>query len=116
MELFALSSRRGPRFKVTATAVEFLRRLLLHVLPDGFQRIRYYGFLANRQRTDALALCREFLKLPTPEAPPLCLPYRERLQQLTGIDILRCPACKLGQMVRVREFISGDSRPRIDSS
>jgi hypothetical protein len=99
---------------MTLLAVEFLRRLLLHVLPDGFQRIRYYGFFANRQRTVALALCRQLLNSPAPEAPPEPLSYPERLKQLTGKDILRCPICNLGQMVRIREF--GRAEPRIDSS
>jgi hypothetical protein len=100
---------------MTLSAVEFLRRLLLHVLPDGFQRIRYYGFIANRQRTVALALCRELLNSPAPEPPPECLTYPERLKQLTGKDILQCPICKLGQMMRIREFGRG-GEPRIDSS
>jgi Putative transposase/Transposase zinc-binding domain len=100
---------------MTLSAVEFLRRLLLHVLPDGFQRIRYYGFIANRQRTVALALCRQLLNSPAPEAPPESLSYPERLKQLTGKDILQCPICKLGQMVRIREFGRG-ADPRIDSS
>jgi Putative transposase/Transposase zinc-binding domain len=42
-------------------ADEFIRRFLLHSLPDGFHRIRHYGFLANRERTDKLALCRRLL-------------------------------------------------------
>lgn len=100
---------------ITLSAVEFLRRLLLHVLPDGFQRIRYYGFLANRQRTAALTLCRELLRLPAPEPPPRPPSYRERLRQLSGKDILRCPSCNLGEMVRVSEFSCG-AEPRIDSS
>ena len=100
---------------MTISAIEFLRRLLLHVLPDGFQRIRYYGFFANRQRTDALALCRELLNLPAPQAPPECLCYPERLKQLTGKDILRCPICNLGQMVRIRGIGRG-AEPRINSS
>ena len=40
-------------------ADEFIRRFLLHVLPEGFQRVRYYGFLANRDRRKKLALCRQ---------------------------------------------------------
>jgi hypothetical protein len=108
--------KQSDRLKaMTLSAVEFLRRLLLHVLPDCFQRIRYYGFIANRQRTEALVLCRELLNLPTPEAPPDSLSYHERLKQLTGKDLLRCPTCKLGQMVRIREFGRG-AEPRIDSS
>ena len=46
-------------------ANEFIRRFLLHVLPEGFQRIRYYGFLANRDRRKKLALCRQFLGMQT---------------------------------------------------
>jgi hypothetical protein len=42
---------------MTLSADEFIRRFLLHVLPDGFQRIRYFGFLANRYRAEKLALC-----------------------------------------------------------
>jgi len=99
---------------MTLSASEFLRRLLLHVLPDGFQRIRYYGFLANRQRADALALCRELLNSPAP-VPPTRLSYPERLKQLTGKDLLRCPICKIGQLVPIREFARG-AEPRIDSS
>lgn len=101
---------------MTLSATEFLRRLLLHILPDGFQRIRYYGFLANRRRTGALALCRELLNLPTPESPPCPLSYRERLRRLSGKDILRCPSCSLGEMVRIREFGRGAPELRMDSS
>jgi hypothetical protein len=43
---------------------EFIRRFLLHVLPDGFQRIRHYGFLANSHRAEKLALCRRLLDVP----------------------------------------------------
>ena len=100
---------------VTLSAFEFLRRLLLHVLPDGFQRIRYYGLLANRQRAGALALCRELLNSPKPEASPECFSYSGRVKQLTGKDILRCPSCRLGQMLRIRE-IGPNAAPRIDSS
>jgi Putative transposase len=43
---------------------EFMRRFLLHVLPDGFHRIRHYGLFANGHRADKLALCRSLLHLP----------------------------------------------------
>jgi hypothetical protein len=46
---------------MTLAAYEFIRRFLLHALPDGFHRIRHYGFLANRHREDKLALCRHLL-------------------------------------------------------
>jgi hypothetical protein len=46
---------------MTLDADEFIRRFLLHALPDGFRRIRHYGFLANGGRSDSLALCRQLL-------------------------------------------------------
>ena len=52
----------GNRKRVmTLSAVEFVRRLLLHVLPTGFVRIRHYGILSNRHRHEKLALCRQLL-------------------------------------------------------
>ena len=69
---------------MTVEAEEFIRRFLLHVLPEGFQRIRYYGFLANRYREEKLARCRELLDMPAPEPPALegAKDYRERYQEL----------------------------------
>ena len=46
---------------MTLDADEFIRRFLLHALPDGFHRIRHYGFLANGSRGDSLALCHRLL-------------------------------------------------------
>jgi hypothetical protein len=54
---------------MTLAANEFIRRFLLHVLPDGFQRIRYYGYLANRYREQKLARCRQLLAMPEPVPP-----------------------------------------------
>jgi Putative transposase len=59
------------RHKVmTVSSDEFLRRFLLHVLPDSFQRIRNYGLLGNRHRAANLARCRELLAMPAPIPPP----------------------------------------------
>jgi hypothetical protein len=82
-------------------AEEFIRRFLLHVLPDGFQRIRYYGFLGNRYREQKLALCRELLDMPTPEPPALqtAKDYRERYEELTGSSLWQCPVCRQGRML-----------------
>jgi hypothetical protein len=85
---------------MTLPVGEFLRRFLLHVLPDGFQRIRHYGLLANRYRAQNLARCRELLAVSEP-APQSKLDYRERYRQLTGQDLLQCPRCKKGRMVRI---------------
>src|SRR6202047_1621205 len=78
---------------MTLEAGEVIRRFLLHVLPAGFQRIRYYGFLANRYRIEKLAHCRELLDMPAPE-PPTFEPatnYRERYEELTGSSLRDCP-------------------------
>jgi Putative transposase len=54
--------RQNGKAKVmTLNADEFIRRFLLHTLPDGFHRVRYYGFLANGGRSDGLTLCRQLL-------------------------------------------------------
>ncbi len=85
---------------MTVPADEFLRRFLLHVLPDSFQRIRHYGLLGNRHRAEHLARCRELLSMLAPILQP-SRNYRERCQQLTGIDPLQCPKCNRGTMLRI---------------
>lgn len=50
-------------------AGEFIRRFLVHVLPEGFQRIRYYGFMGNRYRKQKLARCRELLGMRQSDTP-----------------------------------------------
>jgi hypothetical protein len=94
--------RNGNRQKtMTLAADEFIRRFLLHVLPEGFQRIRYYGFLANRYREQKLARCRQLLAMPQPVAPDdqVAGDYRDQYQQLTGASLTECPACQRGRMV-----------------
>ena len=90
---------RGPQV-MTLDGVEFLRRFLLHVLPTGFVRIRYFGLLANCHRADNLARCRELLAAdPTgAEAPaPSALPAPSPAEQ----DRDRCPSCGTGRLRRV---------------
>jgi hypothetical protein len=94
--------RNGARQKTMTLAVnEFIRRFLLHVLPEGFQRIRYYGFLANRHREQKLARCRELLAMPPPEPSDdqAAGDYRDQYEELTGASLTECPACQRGRMV-----------------
>jgi hypothetical protein len=94
--------RNGNRQKtMTLAADEFIRRFLLHVLPEGFQRIRYYGFLANRYREQKLARCRQLLAMPLPVVPDdqVAGDYRDQYQELTGTSLTECPACQRGRMV-----------------
>lgn len=75
-------------------AHEFLRWFLLHVLPDGFQRIRHYGFLSNRAKKDALSRCRALLGVTSSLSPTTAQDSpRETILALTGVDIHRCPVC-----------------------
>ena len=70
---------------MTLTVTEFIRRMLLQVLPPGFHRIRHYGFLANRNRQQKLADCRRLLRTPPPaeQAGPDGTDYRDRYEALT---------------------------------
>ena len=79
-------------------AGEFIRRFLIHVLPDGFHRIRYFGFLGNCHRARKLALCRELLRMApaAPADPPA--DYRHRYETLTGMSLRQCPYCLTGIM------------------
>jgi len=60
---------------MTVSAEDFLRRFLQHALPPGFQRIRYYGFLANCHRARKLALCRQLLATPCGAGILACIPF-----------------------------------------
>lgn len=86
-------SGRGKSRLMTISAEEFLRRFLLHTLPRGFVRIRFYGFLANRRRKKLLPLCRELLQADKTElsTPPG-----------TTCGSWRCPHCGGTMVVRER--------------
>src|SRR5690348_2588882 len=87
---------------MTLNVEEFIRRFLLHVLPDGFQRIRYYGFLGNRYREEKLARCRQLLGMQPPLTPPEPPEdYRDRHEELTGVSLRECPVCHRGRMFRI---------------
>ena len=62
---------------MTLRAAEFIRRFLLHALPDGFYRIRHHGYLANGQRAAKFAHCRRLLAIPEPVSPAIAADYRE---------------------------------------
>ncbi len=73
---------------MTLGADEFIRRFLLHTLPDGFHRIRHYGFLAIGHRAENLALCRRLLEVPALEPDPS--PTEDAA---TTDRTLCCPCC-----------------------
>ncbi|MGO9742402.1 MAG: IS91 family transposase [Roseiarcus sp.] len=91
---------------------EFIRRFLLHALPDGFHRIRHFGFLANGHRTQKLALCRSLLTdggEPTPRGKiesPTSAP-----SETVDLDPPPCPECG-GVMRIIADLPRGGQRPR----
>ena len=90
---------------MTLSAHEFIRRFLLHVLPVGFMKIRYFGFLAHKNKTQAIPLLR---KLIDPEATlPQIIQETilEMMLRLTGRDITCCPKCKKGTMKMVKKLL-----------
>jgi hypothetical protein len=97
--------QRGHRLRtLTLEAVEFLRRLMLHVPPHGFHRLRHFGFLANRVRQEKLAQCRALLGQATPpqvqgKAMDLGL---KPLEGSAGEPGTVCPVCHHGHMQLVK--------------
>src|ERR1044071_2703290 len=98
--------RHHDKAKVMALAAfEFIRRFLLHTLPDGFHRIRHYGFLANGHRAAKLAQCRALLGGPELARPAACSgedrePDRKPDRRLTGRSLPVCPCCG-GRMIEI---------------
>jgi hypothetical protein len=100
---------------MTLQAVEFIRRYLLHILPPGFVKIRHFGFLANRNRREALLLCRSLLSMPAiTSTDPLTATQRQALKRT-------CPVCKIGTLhivdwIPAGTFLAFDTTLGVDSS
>jgi len=86
---------------MTLTADEFIRRFLLHILPNNFVKIRHYGIISNRNRNTKLKKCKIFLGIYSDRNTEFIekLNAQELLLKLTGIDISKCPHCKKGEMI-----------------
>jgi putative transposase/transposase-like zinc-binding protein len=112
--------RHGDKVKtMTLSTDEFIRRFLLHVLPNRFQRIRYYGFLGNRHRQENLDHCRRLLgmQLVDPDSSsPAGQDYRDRYEDLTGCSLWSCPQCERGRMIVVAILPPSPQPMHIDSS
>ena len=100
---------------MTLDAVEFIRRYLLHVLPPGFVKIRHFGSLANRNRREALLLCRSLLPMPATASPdPLTATQLQAVKRT-------CPICKIGTLhivdwIPAGTFLAAKRKPGVDSS
>jgi hypothetical protein len=109
-------AHRSKQKLMTVTANEFLRRFLLHVLPHGFVRIRFFGFLSNRRRKSLLPLCRQLLRMVPARNVDSIQPKACRR------DVWQCPHCG-GSMLLLQRLTaselksqSAQRRIHIDSS
>lgn len=82
-----------PRRTITLQNTEFIRRYLMHVLPSGFQKIRYYGFLTNRYKTKNLRLIFTLQGHQRFKARYTGLTIAELLKAVWKVDIAVCPVC-----------------------
>lgn len=94
--------------KMTVTAEEFLRRFMLHVLPRGFVRIRFSGFLANRRRQPLLPLCKQLLEGSQHARPET--PVRIEAKPAEG---WLCPHCG-GPMMLIEKFTAQQIRRSVE--
>ncbi len=85
---------------MTIDVFEFMKRFLLHILPKGYFKIRYYGLLASRNRRTDLELCQRLLQVAVKIAKQAQkLSWEDLMLELFDIDIRRCPVCGKGRLV-----------------
>jgi hypothetical protein len=89
---------------MTISSHEFIRRFLLHVLPENFMKIRYFGFLSHRNKKQAINLIRKFIGSDMPLQEKTKETVLEMMLRLTGQDISCCPMCKNGKMTIIKEL------------
>jgi hypothetical protein len=98
-------AQHGRRKVMSLDAVEFLRRFLLHVLPKGYTRLRHFGLCAARNLHTKLEAARAMLTADN--ARPAVKddrPWWKRFLDRTGIDLLACPHCTAGRLIRLRHI------------
>jgi hypothetical protein len=104
-------AKADARYKLmTLDADEFIRRFLIHVLPDGFHRIRHYGFFANANRANNIALARRLL-LSVPDPAPSSRQPDAAENGRVDQDWNACPCCG-GRMIIIETFEPG-CQPRL---
>ena len=104
--------RHGAQQKtMTLEAEEFIRRFLLHVLPKGFCKIRYFGIFACRNRSTMLAKCRAFFKHTLIPSKFAGLSWQKALELACGINVQVCPVCKKGRMITTSVMVGKRAPP-----
>jgi hypothetical protein len=89
---------------MTLDAHEFIRRFLLHVLPMGFMKIRYFGFLSHKNKKQAIALIRKLIDPDAKLPEKIVETIMEMMLRLTGKDITCCPKCGKGKMKIIKKL------------
>ena len=89
---------------MTLDAHEFIRRFLLHVLPMGFMKIRYFGFLSHKNKKQAIALLRKLIDPDAKLPEKIVETIIEMMLRLTGKDVTCCPKCKRGKMKIIKKL------------
>jgi len=97
-------SRNNALRTMTLSADEFIRRFLLHVLPNGFMKIRYFGFLAHTNKKQAIPLLRKLIDGKTELPVKTDETIGEMMLRLTGTDITCCPQCGKGKMKLLKKL------------
>ena len=90
--------------ELTIKAKEFIRRYLLHILPPGFMKIRYYGFLAHANKKMSIPLLRQLINPDAEITERLIETVEEMMLRLTGVDVSLCPECGKGKMVLIEDL------------
>lgn len=85
---------------MTVSAEEFIRRFLIHILPDRLMKIRHYGLLGNRNKSTKLKLCKKLTNTLISLIPEQKLSAMELIKKLTGRDFSLCPCCGTGHLSR----------------
>jgi hypothetical protein len=90
--------------QMTLDAREFIRRFLLHVLPVGFCKIRYFGFLSHTNKKKDIPIIRKLIDADASLPEKINESIKQMMLRLTGIDISCCPKCKKGKMIRIKKL------------
>jgi len=90
--------------ELSVTTEEFIRRFLLHILPGGFMKIRYYGFLAHANKKESIPLLRQLINPDAEFVEKLTETVEEIMLRLTGVDLSLCPECGKGKMVHIEDL------------
>lgn len=97
-----------PRRQITLDNEEFIRRYLMHVLPSGFQKIRYYGFLNNRMKSVNLKLIFTLQGHQRFKSQYTNMTTADIIKAVWHVDIHRCPMCGKSAMYSIGRTFSAD--------